>query len=114
MSTTTVNGIEFLRINNDTNGNPRYVCNHKIFITKSDERHINSFKNSGHSSMTLYIGGKEKKGIVNAWLYGYELALRRAKEIGGKRFNSKTYNGGIVIKSTNLEDTVKHIKKVLN
>lgn len=51
--------IEFTRVNNDTNGNPRYVCHFYALLTDNDSFGL----------LTI-----EQK---------YTLALKRAKELGG-------------------------------
>lgn len=65
--------IEFTRINNDTNGNPRYVCHYLEFAGTYNE------------------------------------ALKVAKQLGGKRYNNKSYGGGIVFQSYNIQDLEKKI-----
>jgi hypothetical protein len=77
----------FKRINNDVNGNPRYVCH--FFNILSDKE----------SNSDLSINGK------------YELALKKAKILGGKKFHNKQYGGGIVFSSYNineLESSILH------
>lgn len=85
--TTTKNQIEFTRINNDTNGNPRYVCHFLSIPLTEDEN---------------------KKGISEKYL----IALNKARKIGGKKFNNKQYGGGIVFQSYNiqyLEDRINEL-----
>lgn len=74
--------IDFTRVNNDTNGNPRFVCHFLNFITSEE-------------------------GL------NYELALCRAKKIGGKKFHNKQYGGGVVFQSYNIQDTEKHILELM-
>jgi len=77
----------FTRINNDTNGNPRYVTSF-----------LNLLKDREKYELGLSIDAK------------YDLALRKAKSIGGKRFSNKMYGGGIVFGSIfNLDDLVKRV-----
>jgi len=74
----------FTRINNDTNGNPRYVTSF-----------LNLLSDYENYNLGLSIDGK------------YNLALRKAKSLGGKKFNNKLYGGGIVFGSVfNLDDLV--------
>ena len=80
--------IEWTRINNDVNGNPRYVCH---FLCLNTEEELNSAE---------WIPNK------------YELALKRAKKIGGKKFHNKQYGGGIVFQAYSLQDTEQSIKEV--
>lgn len=46
--------------------------------------------------------------------HGYDLALKRAKKIGGGKFNNKQYGGGIVFQSYNIQDDEKRIKQLLD
>lgn len=77
---------QFERVNNDVNGNPRYVIHFTAFL-RDEERGIMSF---GHC---------------------YVLALGRAKSIGGKAYTGKEYGGGIVLQSYNLKDTARQIEE---
>ena len=90
METIELNGksYQFERVNNDVNGNPRYVIHFTAFL-RDGEREIMSF---GHC---------------------YVLALGRAKSIGGKSYTGKEYGGGIVLQSYNLKDTARQIEKTL-
>jgi len=67
----------FTRVNNDVNGNPRYVIHFLNFI--NDE---------------------EKKFLT--WRNQYNYALKKAKILGGKKFHNKQYGGGIVFQSYDL------------
>ena len=83
--------IEFTRVNNDVNGNPRYVCHYLRFITPKDLENPN------------YVMGND-----------YELALKKAKSIGGKKYHNKQYGGGIVFQSYNIDKTEKDILNLIN
>lgn len=91
MSTTT-NSIDFTRVNNDVNGNPRYVC-HFLNLIRDNEQDF-------HQS-NLSISDK------------YDLAVRRAKKIGGRKFHNKQYGGGIVFQSYNIFETEKVIHEFM-
>lgn len=80
-------GSKFTRINNDVNGNPRYVI-HFLELLNDEEK------------------------ITLPWNVKYEYAVKKANKIGGKKFNNKQYGGGIVFQSYNLDDTWKAIQKV--
>jgi len=69
--------IEFTRINNDVNGNPRYVCHFLNLISENYE-------------MSIQLK--------------YEFAIKKAKQLGGKKYNTKSYGGGIVFQSYNIQD----------
>lgn len=75
------NTIEFTRIDNDTNGNPRYVC-HFLNLLKEGES-------------------------------GYNTAITRAHKIGGRKYHTKKYGGGIVFQSYNIHATEKTILELM-
>lgn len=83
--------IEFTRVNNDVNGNPRYVC-HFIDLLNEDE----------HNN---YEGAN--------WLQRkYDIALKKAHKIGGRKFHNKQYGGGIVFQSYSLPELEKAINSI--
>ena len=69
--------IQFTRIDNDVNGNPRYVC-HFLNIPLTEEERGNV---------------KER----------YRIAVKKANSIGGRKYHTKNYGGGIVFQSYNLK-----------
>lgn len=79
----------WLRINNDINGNPRYVM-HFMDILNNEEKSFLPFNKS------------------------YEYALKKAKKIGGKKYHNKQYGGGIVFQSYNIDDTEKKVIQLRN
>lgn len=79
----------FTRVNNDTNGNPRYAI-HFLDILNNEEK---------NSSSTL-----DSK---------YNLALKKAKKINGKKYHNKLYGGGIVFQSYNLDSLLQRIKDII-
>ena len=82
-------GEKFTRINNDINGNPRYVI-HFLEILNDEEKTSIPFN---------------KK---------YQYAVKKANKIGGKKYDNKSYGGGIVFQSYNIEETYKAIQKIKN
>lgn len=87
--------IDWTRINNDVNGNPRYVC------------HFLALNTDAEKNETTTNSGIDRIGNL------YAMAVKRANRIGGKKYNNKKYGGGIVFQSYNLKDTEKHIMRVL-
>ncbi len=85
--------IEFTKIKHDVNGNPRYVCHWLNFMTDSE---LDILKN------------KE----IYGWK-GYEIAIKRANKIGGRKFHNKQYGGGIVFQSYNIRDTEQAILEIV-
>ena len=69
--------IEFKRVNNDINGNPRYVCHY-----------LNLSCN-------------------------YDKAVKLANSIGGRKYHTKKYGGGIVFQSYSLDSLVNDINQLL-
>jgi hypothetical protein len=78
MSTTTQQKINWTRVNNDVNGNPRYVCSWLYFNTKT-----------------------------------YTDAVKLANEIGGRKYNNKTFPMGIVFQTHNPAVTEKQIHTLI-
>jgi len=76
--------IEFTRVNNDFYGNPRYVT------------HFFSLLN------------EEEQTISN-----YNLAVKRANKLGGRKYRGSDFGGGIVFQSYNLDELRKRIIKIL-
>lgn len=76
--------IDFTRINNDVNGNPRYVC------------HFLEFKPRQEANEPYQK-------------FEYSEALKIAKDLGGKKFHNKQYGGGIVFQSYNIETLTEKI-----
>lgn len=74
--------IDFTRIDNDVNGNPRYVV-HYLDLKRPDEK------------------------------LSYEQVIKRANKIGGKKYHTKKFGGGIVFQSYNISDVEKEIKELL-
>lgn len=82
-------GEKFTRISNDVNGNPRYVI-HFLEILNDEER--------------ISIPFNKK----------YQYAVKKANKIGGKKYDNKSYGGGIVFQSYNIEKTYEDIQKLKN
>lgn len=82
--------IDWFRPNNDSNGNPRYVCHFLEFITDKDR------EQAGYNISD-----------------GYNIALARAKKLGGRKFHNKKYGGGIVFQSYNISTTEKDIQELM-
>lgn len=74
-------------INTDSNGHPRFVCHFLNFIKPSDRN--------------LTVDEK------------YQIALKRAKVIGGKKFHNKQYGGGIAFQSYNVTDLQQNIQMLI-
>ena len=76
--------MEFTRVNNNSNGNPRYVVHFLAFIKTNCSDH----------------------GGVNA---AYRKVLLAAKKIHGRKYHNKYYGGGIAFTCYNTKDLEKKI-----
>lgn len=83
-----LDNIKLTRVNNDINGNPRYVVHFLDFLNKEEEAFLPFSKK-------------------------YEYALKKAKIIGGKKFHNKQYGGGIVFQSYNTDNLKEQIIDVM-
>lgn len=99
----TTDKVEFTRVNNDINGNPRYVCHFLALLNDNDEDQI---KEDFRASLSL--------NPFRLLDFKYDLAISRAKRIGGKKFHNKQFGGGIVFQSYNIGDTERRIKELAN
>jgi hypothetical protein len=80
-----------VRIKNDVNGNPRYVLHFlQMFSDVENDRLRGAF------SIT------ER----------YAMAVARAKHIGGRKYSTKYYGGGIVFQSYNTDELAKKIRSL--
>ena len=76
--------MEFKRINNDINGNPRFVFHFLAFL------------------------GTETGSILER----YQIALKKSRRLGGKAYKGKDFGGGIVLQSYNIQETIQRIKRL--
>jgi hypothetical protein len=94
------NQIEFTRINNDTNGNPRYVC-HFLNLLTDQEKGFIDLQSNNYISPSLSISER------------YNVAVRRSNKLGGRKYHTKSYGGGIVFQSYNIQDLENSILELV-
>ena len=88
----TISQSDFSRMNNDSNGNPRY-CIHFLALNTPLE-------NADYSGD--FITRK------------YNLALARARKLGGRKFHNKQFGGGIIFGSIyNLGDLCEALNSTM-
>lgn len=80
--------IQLKRVNRDINGNPRYVTHFSELLTLDE---FDSF--TGIDKITQ----------------AYNLAIKKAKKIGGSKYRGKDFGGGIVFQSYNIEELIRDI-----
>jgi hypothetical protein len=73
------------RINNDINGNPRFVVH---FLSLLNE--------------------VERQGLDV--LQSFDLSLKKARKVGGTKYRGKDFGGGIVFTSYNIQETINKAK----
>jgi hypothetical protein len=78
-----MNKINFTSIKNDVNGNPRVVCHYLNFIKLGE-----SYEN-------------------------YDLAVKRANTLKGRKFHNKQYGGGIVFQCFNTAELERKINEFM-
>jgi hypothetical protein len=87
------NKINLERITNDINGNPRYVCHFTEIINEADR-------------LKAKITGA---GYISEL---YKIAIKKANKIGGKKYHTKRFGGGVVFQSYNTDELERHIKEL--
>jgi hypothetical protein len=100
-----MNKIEFTRINNDINGNPRYVCHYLNLIVPGDYPKLHGATDEEQ---------KAYDDVMSRTEYLYAKAVKRANKIGGRKYHNKQYGGGIVFQSYNITATEMQINELLN
>lgn len=101
MNTETKQQIEFTRINNDVNGNPRYVCHFLSLVNENDREEAERLES---------VAKPFKFSISHL----YDIAVNKSREIGGRKFHNKQYGGGIVFQSYNNNDLAERINEIKN
>ena len=103
--------IEFTRIKSDVNGNPRYVCHFLNLLKDGEFDNIGTVNKDGSimsaNDVTRLVYGKS---LIS---YKYDVAVKRANKIGGRKYHTKAYGGGIVFQSYNLRDTERSILEIV-
>lgn len=94
-------GIDFTRVNNDVNGNPRYVCHFLNLVNDKDRERADQLEKTVRP---------HKFSISHL----YDIAIRKSHKIGGRKFHNKQYGGGIVFQSYSLPELERHINEVKN
>lgn len=84
--------MEFTRINNDVNGNPRYVVH---FLNLNTREELDRTGDEWISTTAKY-----------------HLAIERSHKIGGRKYHCRAYGGGIVFQSYSLDELRKSIQDV--
>ncbi|MBS0330062.1 MAG: hypothetical protein JSR30_09430 [Proteobacteria bacterium] len=84
--------LTFTRIASDVCGNPRYVVH---FLTLNTREELDRTGDN-------WIPVSEK----------YAIACKRANTIGGRRYHTKRYGGGIVFQSYSIDETAAAISRV--
>jgi hypothetical protein len=81
---------DFTRVKNDVNGNPRYVCHF----------------------LCLDVHGPDK-GIGYGLSERYAMACKLGNRAGGRKYHNKSYGGGIVFQSYNLDELCNFLNNLM-
>lgn len=97
-----LNDRAFTLISNDASGNPRYVIGyvHLLTMNERDQR-------------SAEINGATLNRLLQIFEKYHSIASKRANRIGGRKYNTKAYRGGIVFVSFNLDETIQYIEELL-
>lgn len=88
------NKIQFTRINSDLYGNPRYVCHFSNLVNDNDR-----IEAQQHGI-----------GYISEL---YRIAVKRANKLGGRKYHTKSFGGGIVFQSYNTNQLEIYINEAL-
>lgn len=86
----------FKRVNNDVNGNPRYVIHFLNVLTDKEQKEISDKARPFQSVSDMYTE-----------------AVNKTRSIGGSKYRGKDFRGGIVFQSYNIQDTANRINELL-
>ena len=84
----------FTRVNNDVNGNPRYVIHFLDCINDKESKEVE--KNA-----------KPFQAISDK----YTFAVNKMRKLGGQKYRGKDFGGGVVFQSYNLHELANKINE---
>ena len=82
------------RLNNDVNGNPRYAIHFLKLNTRAEKNRTTGYENLSTTDL-------------------YDIAVKRANKLGGRRYHNKQYGGGIVFQSYNTKALLDKIENII-
>lgn len=85
--------ISWMKVVSDKFGNPRYVCHYSDLLTLPEYQ------------QAITDGTFDE---------AYNVALKRARKVGGKRYRSNEIGGGIVFQTYSLKETEKRLKALFD
>lgn len=100
-NTTTHTNFEITRVDCDNDGNSRYVVHFVNLVTEKDKEEARKL------SQTC-------SPFNFPTHYEYEIAVNKARTIGGKRYKAKHYGGGIVFTSNSKYDLYQSIAELMD
>lgn len=78
--------IEVTKVGHDVNGNPRRVVHFLNVVNEADEQRAKELQDSC-------------RPFQFSTSHLYEIAVKKANKLGGRRYHTKNYGGGIVFQS---------------
>jgi hypothetical protein len=100
-NTTTQTNFEMTRVDCDNDGNSRYVVHFFNLVTEKDKEEARKL------SQTC-------SPFNFPTHYQYEIAVNKARTIGGKRYKAKHYGGGIVFTSNSKQALAESIAELMD
>lgn len=82
------------RLNNDVNGNPRYAIHFLKLNTRAEKNRTGYYETLSTTDL-------------------YDIAVKRANKLGGRRYHNKQYGGGIVFQSYNTKALLDRIENII-
>lgn len=99
-----IDDIQFYIITHDTNGNSRAVIHYSNLLRASELMPSQAtMRDLTHNEIDHYIRGMSETS------YAYQLAVKRANKIGGRKYHTRLFGGGIVFQVNNLNDLARAI-----
>tara|TARA_S200002703_G_scaffold131903_1_gene119568 strand:- start:2938 stop:3267 length:330 start_codon:yes stop_codon:yes gene_type:complete len=93
--------IDTFRIENDINGNPRFVVHFLSLLTESEKEQI--------SAETNALRATYPNQYFTATSRMFDAALRKSRKIGGQKYRGKWFGGGIVFQSYCLKSDLERL-----
>ena len=82
------------RLNNDGNGNPRYAIHFLKLNTRAEKNRTGDYENLSTTDL-------------------YDIAVKRANKLGGRRYHNKQYGSGIVFSTYNTTVLLDQIENLI-
>jgi hypothetical protein len=93
--------ITVYKVENDINGNPRYVIHFLDLLTEKEHDEI--------SDETIKLKIKYPNQFISSIDPMVEKAVEKSRKIGGKKYRAKWFGGGVVFQSYSIKDDLEAV-----